>query len=241
MTHRVLVTACAAVLACMAGRAVAASPTFGNPLNITNPLHPFPPGAVKVFAGSKDKAKTVIVDIYKSDTRTFQLAGADVPCHVLQETEFEGGQLSEISQNFFAQADDGAVYYFGEVVDEYENGVVASHEGSWLVGGPTTPGDPPETANASTPGLFMPASPAVGDTFKPEDLLPVVDETDTVKAVGKAVGVPAGRFANAIQVLETSQLPGAPETKWYAPGIGVLKGKTQGERFALIASTFGTP
>lgn len=219
----------------------AASPTFSHPLDITNPLHPFPPGAVKVFAGSKDKAKTVIVDIYKSETRTFQLAGADVPCHVLQETEFQGGQLSEISQNFFAQADDGAVYYFGEVVDEYENGVVTAHEGSWLVGGPTTPGDPAETANASMPGLFMPPNPAVGDTYKPEDLLPVVDETDTVKAVGKAVGVPAGRFANAIQVLETSQLPGAPETKWYAPGIGVLKGKTQGERFALIASTFGTP
>jgi len=43
--------------------------------------------------------------------------------------------LIEVSQNFFAQADDGTVYYFGELVDTYGGGSVVSHEGSWLLGG----------------------------------------------------------------------------------------------------------
>ncbi len=78
----------------------------------------------------------------------------------------------------------------------------------------------------------------MGDSFQPEDLFPIVDETVTVKKVGPRVRVPAGRFDNAIQVLETSRLPDSPpETKWYAAGVGVVKGKTRGERFALVAST----
>ena len=218
-------------------------PTFNHPLDITNPFHPFQPGGVKVFTGRRDRAKSVIVDLYLSDTRIFPLGGGvDVRCHVLRETEFERGRISEISRNYFAQADDGAVYYFGETVDKYENGGITSHEGSWLVGGPTMTGDPSDTTAAIVPAVFMVNHPVVGDGFKPEDLFPVVDETVTVKAVGREVGTPAGRFTGAIQVVETSQLPDSPpETKWYAPVVGVVKGKTKGEAFALVASTLAAP
>ena len=232
------VALCAILVAALAGWSHAASPTFGDPLNITNPFHPFQPGGVKVFTGMADGSRTTIVDIYLTTTRTFSLNGTSVPCHILQETEFGDGVRSEISQNYFAQADDGAVYYFGELVDKYENGVVVSREGSWLVGGPTQPGDPPDAGKAPGPGLFMPATPMVGDMFKPEDLFPIVDETVTVDDVGLTVRTPGGAFSNGIRVKETSQLPGPPETKWYASGVGVLKGKAKGERFALIASTF---
>jgi hypothetical protein len=88
----------------------------------------------------------------------------------------------------------------------------------------------------------MPGAPNVGDVFKPEDLFPVVDETGTVKQVGLRVRVRAGRFTSAIRVLETTRLPGeAPESKWYAAGVGVVRGKTKDEHFALIASTLRQP
>jgi len=213
------------------------SPTFSHPLDITNAYMPFQPGGVKVFNGGNEGRRTVVVDLYLTTTRTFRVNKKSVRCRILQETEFEGGQVSEISQNFFAQADDGTVYYFGELVDKYEGGVIVSHEGSWLVGGPG-PGDPKETATASAPAIFMPGQPEVGDVFKPEDLFPVVDETVTVKAVGLSLTVTAGRFSNVIQVEETSRLPGAPEAKWYAAGVGVVKVRARGEFLSLVATTF---
>jgi hypothetical protein len=224
--------------ASMAGRpGLATPPTFSAPLDITNPYHPFQPGGMKVFAGRKDGAASVIVDLYLTDTRTFDLAGTAVRTRILQETEFQDGDVEEISRNYFAQADDGTVFYFGEVVDEYADGAVVGHEGSWLVGGPSSD-DPADTANASAPTVFMPPAPMEGDTFKPEDLFPLVDETVTVKRTGLRVEVRAGRFDEAIQVLETSALPDStPEKKWYAAGVGVVKGRARGESFALVAST----
>jgi hypothetical protein len=217
-----------------------ATPTFTNPLAITNSYAPFQTGGMKVFSGKKDRKKSVIVDTYLAETRAFTFNAATVVCHVLEEKEFLGGILEEVSHNFFAQADDGSVYYFGEVVDVYdENGQIVNHEGSWLVGGATLPSDPADTANATKPGLFMPASPAIGDKFKPEDLAPVVDETGEVLKTGLKVKTQAGTFSNAIEIEETSTLdPGVAEWKWYVPGVGVVKGKTKGENFQLIASTF---
>lgn len=212
-------------------------PTFSNPLDITNRFHPFRVGGTKLFTGRKGSKAAVAVDLYLEATRTFRLNGADVPTRILVEQAFEDGALVEISRNHFAQADDGTVYYFGEVVDIYEGGVVVNHEGSWLVGGPTEPGDPPDTGNAPAPAVFMPANPQVGDRFKPEDLFPIVDETDEILRVGVTVAVPAGRYTDAIRVLETTQLDPDTETKWYVPGVGVARAKAKGERLELIAST----
>lgn len=233
------------LLALCAGLAIPArasvptgTPTFTTPLTITNVYAPFVPGGVKVFSGHDGGSKTVIVDLFLASTREFDLGqGQHVETRILQETEFDDGTLSEISTNYFAQADDGTVYYFGETVDTYEDGVVTGHGGSWLVGGPTLPGDPAETANAPSPNVFMPANPEVDDVFKPEDLVPVVDETDTVKDVDLTVQVPAGKFHNAIRVVESTSLGDPDETKWYASGVGVIKGKTKNEHFALTATT----
>ena len=212
-------------------------PTFTHPLDITNPYHPFQPGAMKVYQGSKHGASTTIVDLYLTSTRKFKLGAVSVSCHILQETEFADGVLAEVSQNFFAQADDGSVYFFGQIVDTYDGtGAIVSHAGSWLVGGPKGT-DPKETAKATNPTVFMPANPEKGDVFKPEDLSPTVDETATVEAVEQRLQVPAGRFDHVMRVGSTSSLAGeVPETKWYAKGVGLLRGKANGEDLSLVAT-----
>ena len=193
---------------------------------------------MKVYNPQKEGKADVVVDIFLPDTRMFQVDGTPVACHVLQETEFLDGQLIEISRNPLAQADDGTLSYFGEAVDMYQGGGGVDHEGSWLVGDATEPTDPPGTANAPAHTGYIPASPALGDVFKQEDLAPIADETDTVKDVGLTVHVPARSFPNCIQVLETTILGDKPETKWYARGVGPIKSKTPGEKSELIASTF---
>jgi hypothetical protein len=114
-------------------------PKFSNPLNIDNTFFPFEPGGLKVFTGSDHGTKTKAIDNYLTTTRTFKLNGKNVPCRIMVEEAYEDGELVERSFNYFAQADDGTVYYFGEVVDNYENGVIVDHDGSWLVGGATLP------------------------------------------------------------------------------------------------------
>lgn len=47
-----------------------------------------------------------------------------------REQEWADGVLIEVSHNFYAQAVDGTVCYFGEDVDIFEGGTV-SHDGAW--------------------------------------------------------------------------------------------------------------
>jgi hypothetical protein len=240
-----LTAAVCLVLALGAGAARASvpvgAPTFTNPLNITNAYMPFQPGGVKVFKGHDRRTKLIVVDLYLPDTRTFDWNGTSVATRVLREIAFEDGQVAEIADNYFAQADDGTMYYFGEVVANYEDGVVVNNDGSWLVGGPTLPSDPPTTGNDDNPTVFMPANPEVGDVFKPEDLPGVVDETAEVVRVDVTVRVPAGRYEGTIKIEETSQLAPGTTTKWYAPGVGVVMDKARREIIRLISSTLVSP
>ena len=215
-----------------------APPVFTQPLEFTNEFFPFTPGDVKVYRGKAGKRRLAATDQYLAETRDFTWKGATVPTRIVREVEFENGKLVEISKNYFAQADDGTVYYFGEVTDDYEDGAVVGHEGSWLVGGPSLPTDPAETAPASDPTVFMPANPEIGDQFKPDDLLPIADETATVEEFVKKMKVEAGTFEDVMRVKLTSVLPDSePEKKWYARGVGVIRAKEEGEILELIAAT----
>jgi hypothetical protein len=231
----VAVTLCATVSVTRA-EAPVDPPVFSDPLEITNPYHPFPPlGEVgwKLLEVQQGHTDVCVLDLYPDETRTLLWGATPVECRVLVESEEEDGETTEISWNYFAQADDGTVYYLGETVDIYEGGLVVSHDGSWLVGGPE-PGDPVDTATALDPAVFMPANPEAGDTWKPEDLFPIVDETVEALKVGTNVTVPAGKFPDTLKVQESSLLTDSTENKWYAPGVGVMQVQEQGEKLVLV-------
>ena len=65
--------------------------------------------------------------------------------------------------------------------------------------------------------------PHAGDTFKPEDLFPLVDETVEVIRTGLTKTVEAGTFDNVIKVRESTRLSDETEVKFYAYGVGVIK------------------
>lgn len=220
-----------------------AGQTFTNPLDITNVFHPFPAQGItleKVFEVQQGHTDERVVHTYMTGTRSFEWplgTGQMVDCRILEETDIEDEEVTEVSINYFAQADDGTVYYFGETVDIFDGGVLVSHEGSWLVGGPDV-GDPPGTFPANDPAVFMPASPQEGSIWKPEDLLPAfpLDETAEVIKEDKTVFVPAGLYFGCIRVLESTALSDETELKWYAPGVGVIKAKEPGETLVLIST-----
>lgn len=214
-------------------------PVFSNPTVIDNAYYPFVVGALRVYVGKSDGARTSAVYLCTNETRDFPYNNGTVTTRVLREINYQRGKLVEYTDNFFAQADDGTVYYFGETVYNYDAfGVLENNDGSWLVGGPTLPSDPASTATTNTPAVYMPANPELDDVFKPENIPTFVDETDTVLKVGVRVTVTAGRFTDCLHIQETSLLKTGRELKWWAKGIGVVKTKGKGEYSNLIATSF---
>ena len=214
-------------------------PTFSNPLQIDNKFAPIQVGGIKVYRGTMEGQRLVVTELHLADTRSFSWTGGSAEARVVKELGFVDGVLDEVSWEFFAQADDGTVYQFGEVLDQYQDGVIVDHEGSWLVGGPQERSDPPGTANAPRPTILMPAVPEVGDEFKPEDLYPIVDETVLVLDINKRTQVPAGKFKGLLKLKETSAMPDSvPERKWVAAGVGVVRVRSTEESLVLISTNF---
>jgi hypothetical protein len=136
-----------------------------------------------------------------------------VRTRVVEERETEGGQLAEISRNYFAiDTTTGDVYYFGEDVDEYRNGKVTGHGGSWLAG-----------VNGARFGLMMAAKPRIGDRYYQELAPKVAMDRAEVVSLTEQIEVPAGTFRNCLRTRESSAVEGGVEDKWYAPDVGLIK------------------
>jgi hypothetical protein len=132
---------------------------------------------------------------------------------VVEERESKNGQLIEISRNFFAiDKTTKDVYYFGEDVDMYKNGKVINHEGAWLSG-----------VNGGRFGLFMPDKPRIGDRFYQEIAPKVAMDRAEVISLTEEVRVPAGTFKNCLRTKESSGIEMGSESKWYAPGVGLIR------------------
>jgi hypothetical protein len=179
--------------------------------NITNPYFPLPVGAVWELSGVANGVKEDLrITVLK---KTESVAGITV--RVMEERHQEDGELVEVSRNFFVQAPDGTVCYYGEDVDMYEDGQVVSHEGAWRAG-----------VNGALPGILMPANPEVGMTYAQEVAPGVAEDRAEIVSIGKTATVPAGTFRNTLETRETTALePGSVSVKRYAPGVGLIYDK----------------
>ena len=219
-------------------------PVFSEPTRIDNDLFPVEPGTVKVFAGREGSRRVTIVETHLAETRDFAWRGTSVTCRIVSELKFVAGKLVEQELGFFAQADDGAVYAFGETEtgdddDEPDDDDPDENETSGWVVGSAAPGDPEDTLEVVDPSLFMPVRPFAGDAWNPEDYGPGLTATYTVRRHGARVRVPSGRYAGALRVVETSPGFSGAETKWFAPRAGMVKSSSRTERLRLIATTQG--
>lgn len=138
---------------------------------------------------------------------------AGVTTRVVEEAEFEDEEVVEISRNFFVQAPDGTVCYYGEDVDIYENGEIVSHEGAWRADG-----------DENLPGIMMPADPKVGMVFRQEYAPGIAEDMCEIMAFGETVDTPAGEFTDTMRTQDWNPLedPNEKDTKYYARGIGLI-------------------
>jgi hypothetical protein len=187
---------------------LSAAPRFSNPRAITNSYLPLQSLKRDILTSKGERVeRTVRPDLQKA----FQMGDQKVEALVVEDREFAHGKLSEVALDYFAQADDGTVYYLGEDVDQYRNGKVVGHEGSWLLGKQTW-----------QLGVLMPPHPKVGDRFRSEDVPGVTREDDEVLSVSETVTVAAGTYQNCVKIKEHLS-DGKTEYKFYAPGTGCVK------------------
>jgi hypothetical protein len=183
------------------------APSFPDPTDVTNPLHPTSRLRSALLLGEAEGEPLRVEVTLLRRTKTIGCGGQKVKTLESQYVAFLGGRIHEVALDWYAQDDEGSVWYFGEDVFNFEDGVVADTEGTWLAGkdGPAA--------------MIMPTEPEVGDVYRPENIPGLVFEEVTVQKVGQTVEGPRGSVDEAIVVRELHQ-DGKFENKTFAPGYG---------------------
>ncbi|HVR96430.1 MAG TPA: hypothetical protein VMW27_07450 [Thermoanaerobaculia bacterium] len=185
-----------------------------------NPYFSLQPGYQLVLEGEEDgteiRAEVTVLREQKAITfRTGRGGPITVSARVVEEREFEDGEVVEVSRNWFARCvQTSDIFYFGEEVDLYENGVLVGHEGAWQAG-----------EDGALPGIIMPGSFLLGARYYQEIAPDVAEDRAENIDMGLRVTVPAGTFRGCVSVRETSPLSpgGGGDVKVYCPGVGIVK------------------
>jgi hypothetical protein len=192
----------AAFLTCLVcGSAQAGSAEWAG--HVTNPWFPLKPGTTFVYTGEKDGRSGRDVVSVKSRTKVIQ----GVRCTWVDDRLYLHGQLAERTTDWYAQDARGNVWYFGEDTAELDKaGKVTAREGTWQAG-----------VDGAKPGIFMPAQPKVGQSFRQEYLKGHAEDHFAVIRV-------SGR-----SLLTKEWTPLEPDTldhKRYTRGTGLVREET---------------
>ena len=176
---------------------------------VTNPYLPLKPGTTLVYKGENEGAPIREVMTVTNNTKEIM----DVTTTVVYHLAYEDGALVEETYDWFAQDEDGNVWYFGEDTKELdEDGNVISTEGSWQAG-----------VNGAEPGIAMPASPRKGKEYKLENAPGVAEDTAKVIGYKDSFCVPYKCFEHVLVTKEWNPLEkGYVEHKYYARGVGFI-------------------
>jgi hypothetical protein len=194
-----LVAGLAAAAAC--GSSHAAQPEFVR--HVTNPWFPLEPGTVFTYTGEKDRKQGRDVVTVTDGTKVIR----GVRCTAVSDRLYVRGRLAERTTDWYAQDAHGTVWYFGEDTAELNAaGKVTSREGTWQAG-----------VHGAQAGIFMPAQPKVGQSFRQEYLKGHADDHFAVIKL-------AGR---SLLTKEWTPLePGTLDHKVYERGTGLVKEET---------------
>ena len=182
---------------------------FANPVN--NPYFPLTPGLVTRLHGTDGDEK--FVEKVRVTHRTKMIAGvrAVVVRDVVRRPD---GTLAEATDDWYADDDQGNVWYLGEDTATYdEHGDLEDREGSWEAG-----------VDGAEPGIIMPAVPRPPTATRMEFSKGVAeDQAWVVQRLGR-VNTPGGRFTDIVRTLEWSRLePRVVSQKFYAAGLGIVE------------------
>jgi hypothetical protein len=194
-------------------RDTAAAPVF-DPGNftagapVTNTYFPLPIGRTLTYTGIKDGQTQRDVVTITGQTKTI----LGIRATVVHDEADHNGTLLEKTDDWYAQDDQGNVWYLGEDTAAYGKNGKVDTTGSWQAG-----------VNGAVPGIIMEGNPQVPDAYRQEFLAGQAEDTAWIVDLGGTVTVPYGRVRNVLTTLEATVLePGAYDQKVYGPGIGIV-------------------
>jgi hypothetical protein len=174
-----------------------------------NPYFILEPGYQLVLQGKEDGEDVEITITVLDETKKI----GDIEARVVEERETEGGELKEVTRDYFAISKrTNNVYYLGEDVNDYKDGKVVGHAGAWIHG-----------EKGARYGLMMPAVPLAGARYQQETAPEVAMDRAEIVSTTATYECPAGKFENVLKTLETTPLDATREHKHYARGVGLLQ------------------
>ena len=184
-------------------------PTFSNPTKITHPLFPVKDGSQTILLGNADgrPLQVTYTTLPESQNRTIIWDGKKIETRTVQYVAHMDRRLVEYALDWYAQADDGSVWYFGEDVFNYEDGQVADTHGTWLAG------------KDGPPAMIMPADPKPGNVYRVENIPGKAFEEVEVKTVNATVEGPL-RSVTGCMIGRQLHDNGSYSDKTFCPGIG---------------------
>lgn len=195
---------------------------FTNSTNLTNSYFQFQPGKKYIYEGqTEDGLEHIEVQLLAS-TKTVM----GITCIVVNDKVWLDGNLLEDTDDWYAQDNDGNVWYMGEDVDNFSpDGTLRDHAGAWEA-----------DVDGAKPGLIMLADPKPGMKYRQEYYFDEAEDQAEVLELGLTLSVPHGTFANCLKTKEWTELePDVLDNKFYAPGIGLIREVNQdGEEKVLI-------
>jgi hypothetical protein len=223
MHRRSLITLAAIGFLLLAGISPAHDPSFTSDFDRerctftttgSNPYFPLWPGYALLLEGEDEDDEGELVEVSAQMTVLPDTEIVDgVLTRVFEERESEDGELAEVSRNFMAVCrETGDIWYFGEDVDNYEDGVVVNHDGSWRAG-----------IGGAAPGIIMLGTPVLGARYQQENAAGIAEDRGEVVSLGEQVVVPVGTFDRTLGVADTNALePDEEDLKFYARGVGLI-------------------
>ena len=195
-----------------AGTAAQPPPKQPDPSKFTtkidNPWWPMRPGSRWVYreTDSQGTRQRVVVTV----TRRTKLIANGVRARVVHDVVREGGELVEVTDDWYAQDRAGNIWYLGEGTTEYENGRPVSKEGSFEAG-----------VDGARAGIVMPARPRVGMRYRQEYYRGHAEDRARIMSRRERAEVPFGFFRRTLMTREENPLePRVLEYKFYARGVG---------------------
>lgn len=175
--------------------------------HINNKFFSLKPGQTYIYHNQTPEGLEVIKTEVTQQTRPV----IGVTTMVVRDRAWLNGRLQEDTRDYYAQDKAGNVWYFGEAVDNFENGKLKDHAGSWEAG-----------VNGAKPGIIMEANPLPGDTYRQEFFPGTAEDQADVVSLEESVQVPYKNYRHCLETRDYSPLdPGINEYKYYCAG-GVL-------------------